>query len=239
LGWRTPPEETFVFNVLVQVATLGGVFAYFWKDITRIVGAFIRGLVRRQPFADPQARLGWYLILATIPAGLFGLAVRGLIEDSFNSPTATAFTLLVTAALLVIAEKVGSRTRCIDDLNWKDSLWFGVFQALSAFSGISRSGSTITGGMIANFRRQDAARFSFLMSIPIMLAAGLLETLDLISMPNLSALLPVFIPGFIVAAITGYLVIRWLLGYLVNHSLYVFAAYCVVLSLVTLAVGLL
>jgi undecaprenyl-diphosphatase len=238
LGWDIPSQEAFIYNVLVQVATLAGVFAYFWKDITTILNAFIQGLVRRQPFGTPQARLGWYLILATIPAGLFGLTIKRLIESAFASTTASAVFLLGTAGLLVIAERLGRTDRCLEALTWKDALWFGAFQALAVFPGISRSGATITGGMIARYQRAEAARFSFLMSIPIMLAAGLLGTLDLIEMPDLGALLPVFLPGFIAAAITGYLAIRWLLRYLVHHSLYVFAAYCVVLSLVSLAVGM-
>jgi undecaprenyl-diphosphatase len=239
LGWSFPKEEAFVFDVLVQVFTLLGVFAYFWRDLVRITKAFITGIVHGRPFADPDACLGWYLTLATIPAGLLGLTIKGLVESVFNSPVATAFFLFLTAVLLVIAERVGNRTRRLEDMRWKDALLFGLFQAVSIFPGVSRSGATITGGMIANFDRQPAARFSFLMSIPIMLAAGLLAGLDILKIPNLNALLPVFLPGFLAAAVTGYLVIRLLLGYLVNHSLYIFAAYCVLIGIVTLGVNLL
>lgn len=239
LGWSLPKDEAFVFDVLVQVATLLGVFAYFWNDLVKITKAFFKGLVHRRPFAEPEACLGWYLILATIPAGLLGLALKDLVENVFNSPVATAFFLFVTAGLLVLAEKVGKRSRWLEDMRWKDTLLFGLFQALSIFPGVSRSGATITGGMIANFDRPPAAWFSFLMSIPIMLAAGLLASLDMLKIPNLGALMPVFLPGFLTAAVVGYISIRWLMKFLIRHSLYIFAVYCVLIGLITLGVNLL
>jgi undecaprenyl-diphosphatase len=183
LGWEIPADEAFAFDVLVQVATLVGVFAYFWRDLVSIITAFIQGLLRRQPFEDPQARLGWYLILATIPAGLFGLTIKEALERGFSDPISTAIQLLITAAMLVVAERVGRRNRGMDALTWKDALWMGAWQAIAALPGISRSGATITGGMIANLERPAAARFSFLMSIPVMLAAGLLATFDLLELP--------------------------------------------------------
>lgn len=238
LGWRFPEDVAFAFDVLVQVATLVGVFAYFWDDLVHIVRAFIAGLVGRRPFTDPQARLGWYLIVATIPAGLVGLLIKDFIAAAFSDAVGTALSLFGTAALLVAAERIGRRSRTLQDFGWKDAWWFGVFQALAIIPGISRSGATIAGGMAIHFDRRSAARFSFLMSIPVMLAAGVLAITDLVKIPNFGALLPVFLPGFLAAAVTGYLAIRWLLGYLVKHSLYIFAAYCVLIGLVTLAANL-
>lgn len=238
LNWNIPADQAFVFNVLVQVATLVGVFAYFWNDLVSIVTCFITGVLNRKPFETLQSRLGWLLILATIPAGLLGLLIKDIIESAFSSTIATAAFLLITAGLLVAAERIGRSNRSMEDLSWKDALWMGCFQALAVFPGISRSGATITGGMTRGLERSTAARFSFLMSIPIMLAAGLLASLDLFEMQNLGSVLPVMIPGFIAAAITGYLAIRWLLGFLVRRSLYPFAAYCVLISLVLLAFSL-
>jgi undecaprenyl-diphosphatase len=229
-NWQIPAQEAFVFDVLVQVATLVGVIAYFWSDLIAIASAFLRGLWQRQPFADPQARVGWYLILATLPAGLVGLALKDLVEQAFSNPTGAAGFLLLTAGLLLVAERVGKRQRGVEEINWKDALWMGVAQALSIFPGVSRSGATITGGMLRDLKRPDAARFSFLMSIPIMLAAGLLAGKDLLNVPNFTSLLPVFIPGFIAAAVTGYLAIRWLLDYLTHKPLYVFSIYCTLLA---------
>lgn len=238
LGWQIPPDQAFVFDVLVQVATLVAVITFFWRDLVDIIRAWLLGLVSRRPFESQGARLGWNLILATIPAGLLGLALKDRIEAAFNSLVATGVFLLVTAVLLLTAEIAGRRNRCFEQMTWKDALMMGLFQAIAIFPGVSRSGSTMTGGMIRSLDRQSAARFSFLMSIPIMLAAGLLATLDMLNIPNLGSLLPVFIPGFITAAVVGYVSIRWLLRYITHHPLYVFAIYCAVVGFAVLGFSL-
>ena len=237
LNWNIPAGQAFVFDVLVQVATLLAVIVYFWHDLVAIVKAVVNGLVKKAPFADPTARLGWLILAATIPAGLAGLLLKNVVESAFGSPRITALFMFVTAALLVMAERVGKRTRTLDTLNWKDAIWIGVFQAIAIFPGVSRSGSTISGGMTRNLERPAAARFAFLMTIPIMLAAGLLASLDVIRTSDLESTLLIFIPGFIAAALTGYLAIRWLLRYLMQHTLYDFAIYCVALGLFVLLVS--
>jgi len=234
LGWKIPSDQAFVFDILVQVASLVAVIAYFWRDLTSILRAMATGLWQRKPFADPQARLGWYIFLA-LPAGWSGLALNGMLESIFGNPGITALLLLITALLLLIAERLGRRQRTLDRLNWKDALLIGFFQVLALFPGVSRSGATITGAMARDLDRHAAARFSFLMSVPIMLAAGLLATLDLLKIPGLSSFLPTFLPGFLASALVGYLAIRWLLGYLASHPLYIFAFYCIALSLLSLA----
>ncbi len=234
LGWQIPAQEAFVFDVLVQVATLLAVVAYFWQELLTIIKAFITGLFRRKPFEDPFSRLGWYLILATIPAGLIGLTIKDLVEKAFNSLAAAGFFLLLTAVLLLLAERLGRRDRKMDGLNWVDAIWIGLFQALAIFPEVPRSGSTMTGAMIRGLERPSSARFSFLMSIPIMLAAGLSASVDLFSIPHLASALPVFIPGFITAAIVGYIAIRWLIGYLTHHSLTIFSIYCALLGTVAI-----
>jgi len=233
-GWEIPADQVFVFDVLVQMGTLLAVIVYFWKDLVSILVAVFQGLVQRHPFATQEARLGWYLVLATIPAGLAGLALKDLVEQAFNSPTATAFFLLVTSALLILAEIIGKRSRNISSMNWKDALWIGVSQIISIFPGISRSGSTITGGMLRNFERSAAARFSFLMSIPIMLAAGGSAAVDLLKVPSLGQFLPLVLVGMLAALVVGYLSIHWLLRFLTHRPLIVFAIYCAVLSIIIL-----
>lgn len=233
-GWNIPADDAFVFDVLVQVATLLAVFAYFWSDLKSIGQAFFVNIVNGQPFSNPKSRLGWYIILASIPAGLLGLALKDVIEKAFDSAFASSLFLLVTAVLLLGAERAGRRDRDLMQISWKDALWVGIFQALAIFPGISRSGSTIVGGMTRNFDRSGAARFSFLISIPIMLAAGFLAALDLIGQPDTIHNLPIYLPGFIAAAVTGYLAIRWLLNYLTRHPLYLFSIYCTALAFLTL-----
>ena len=236
LNWDIPISQAFIFDVLVQVATLIGVVAYFWRDLTTIISAVLKGLWQRQPFSNPSARLGWFILLACLPAGVIGLALKDLVEQAFDSPLATAFFLFGTAILLVMAEIWGKRLRNFEQITWLDALWIGFFQVLAIFPGLSRSGATISGGMLRHLDRPPAARFSFLLLVPIMLAAGAVASLDLIQTPNLGSLLPVFIPGFIASAVVGYLAIRWLLGYLARSSLYIFSIYCTVLALITLLV---
>ncbi len=237
-GWKIPAQEAFIFDVLVQLGTLLAVIVYFWKDLVAIVIAFVGGLLRGKPFETQESRLGWYLILATIPAGVFGLLIKKTVEAAFASPVATALFLLATALMLYVAETLGRRARTLDCLNWKDALLIGLAQAISIFPGISRSGSTIAGGLLRNFKRADAGRFAFLMSIPVMLAAGLVEMVDMVQMPGLGSFLPVVAVGFITAAVVGYLAIRWLLHYLAHHSLNIFAIYCVAASAVVIIYAL-
>jgi undecaprenyl-diphosphatase len=238
LGWNIPADQAFVFDVLVQLATLAALIIFFWKDLWAIAKAWVTGLFHRTPFADTQSRLGWYLILATIPAVVIGYPLKNAVEKAFISPLLTGLFMFVTAALLVVAELVGKRQRNLESLTWIDALWVGLFQAISIFPGISRSGSTISGGMMRNLERPAAARFAFLMSVPVMVGAGLLAFLDLLKIPGLGHVLLVFIPGFIAAGVVGYLAIRWLLGYLVKHTLYDFAIYCIALGTIVVVMSL-
>ncbi len=235
LKWQI--SQAFKFDVLVQLGTLLALIVYFWKDLVEIIVAVIRALLRRKPFGDPLARLGWYLVLATIPAGVAGLLFRNVVENLFkNQGLEGMIRLFLTAVLLAAAEYFGKKQRHFESLNWLDALWMGLFQVLSVVPGASRSGSTISGGLFRQLDRPAAARFSFLLSVPVMLAAGAVEGIGLLKVPDLSSLLPQFAVGFILAAVVGYLAVRWLLGYLQKHSLYVFAIYCAALGLVTLVV---
>lgn len=231
LGWKIPEQQVFPFDVLVQLGTLLAVIIYFWSDLWAIVRAFIQGLIQRKPFADPLSRQGWLLILASIPAGLAGLLLKDLVDQAFQSVWITGLFLLVTAALLTVAEWVGKRSRSLESLGWLDAVWMGVAQALAIFPGISRSGATMAGGLVRNLNRTAAARFSFLMSIPVMLAAGGVALKDVLDTPGLSSMLPQIGVGFVAAAVVGYLSIRWLLRFVSTHSLRPFAVYCAGLGL--------
>jgi undecaprenyl-diphosphatase len=237
LNWDIPEGQAFIFNVLVQVATLVAVIAYFWKDLMDILQAWLKATWQCRPFSTSDSRLGWYILLATLPAGIIGLLLKDLVERAFASPVVTAGFLFITAVLLVIAERVGKRDRQLEEIKGGDALLVGFGQALAIFPGVSRSGATIAAGMTRNLQRPASARFAFLISIPIMLAAGLLAGLDLLNIPDFASLLPVFIPGFIAAAVTGYLSIRWLLVFLLRHTLYGFAIYCVVFALIVFGVS--
>ena len=234
LGWHFPKTETFIFDVLVQWGTLVAVIVYFWHDLVTIGTAFLRGIAQHTPFADPDSRMGWYLILATIPAVVIGLLFKDFFEEAFSNPKMTGVFLLLTALLLVVSETVGHRNRSMETLTWKDSLFIGFSQALALLPGVSRSGATIAGGMSRHIDRSSAARFSFLMSVPVMLGAGLLAFKDLAELPDAGGFLMPLLVGFCAAAVSGYIAIRWLISYLSKHSLYLFAVYCTVLGLIVI-----
>jgi undecaprenyl-diphosphatase len=235
LGW---PDAPFTFEVLVQWGTLVGVFVYFWRDLWDIACSIVVGLIRRQPLATASARMGWYILLGTVPAVIFGFLLKDIFEAAFAAPVAVAATLFGTAAILMIAEHFGRRKRTVEDWGWLDALIVGLWQVLALFPGISRSGATIGGAMLRDFDRPAAARFSFLLSVPALLGAGILAIADLLGTGALQAELPALAVGFTAAAISGYLCIRWLLGYLQGHSLRVFAIYCALFGLSCLIVAL-
>jgi undecaprenyl-diphosphatase len=231
LNWQFPEEQVFVFDVLVQLGTLVAVIVYFRKDLWNIAKAFITSLVHRKPFETADARLAWWIILATLPAVVVGLLVKGIVEQAFSSPLATGCFLLGTAGLLALAEWKSQVKKDLNKATWIDALVIGLFQVVSLFPGVSRSGATITGGMLSGLHRREAARFSFLMSVPVMLGAGLLGTLDLLKIPGLAEFLPMLLVGMATAAIIGYIAIHWLLRFLTHHRLYWFALYCLVIGL--------
>lgn len=224
-NWTIEPNAAFAFDVLVQLGTLLAVIVYFAKDLWHLAMAMVNGLRTGKPFESVDARLGWLVILATIPAALIGLLFKKYFVALHQMPVIVAAILFLTAGLIFIVEYVGQRNRDLKTLNWIDALVIGCSQALALFPGVSRSAATLSGGLVRGLERPAAARFSFLMSIPILLAAGVLAANDLVDIPNFTALLPPLLVAFIVAAIVGFASIHWLLGYLAKHSLNIFAWY--------------
>lgn len=220
-------NRTFSFNVIIQLGTVAALLLFFWQDYWQIVRAFFLGIKNRKPFEDFYSRLGWLVVAATIPAGLAGLLLNQFVKDMSGDPLLWAgIRLLFTAILLTVVEYFDKKSRTLESATWWDALTVGLFQVLAIFPGASRSGSTMAGAMFRGFDRPSAARFAFLMSAPILLAAGLYETVQVIRLPNTTEFLPILMTGFVASAMVGWLAIRWLLGYLRSHSLYVFAAYC-------------
>lgn len=224
-------DAAFAFNVLVQLGTIVSLVIYFWKDLLALVKAFFA-----RPFSTPENKLAWYIIIATIPALLAGVLLKHFVEGLFKTPLIeAAIRLFAAAVLMALAEYFGKRTRQLESMTWPDALFVGLMQVIAVFPGASRSGTTISGGMFRGFDRPSAARFAFLMSIPVMLAAGGYETLDMLkNVPNLGGFLPLLVVGFVTAAIVGWFAIRWLLGYLNKNSLYIFAGYCALVGTICL-----
>ena len=215
-------DAMFSFLVIVQLGTLISLFAFYWKDLIGIAKATID--FRR---STPERNLGIYIIVATIPALMAGYLLKDAVEALFTQPMLQASIRLFSAAvLLTLAELLTRKNRTLESMTWLDALIVGLFQIIAVFPGASRSGSTISGGMFRGFDRPSAARFAFLMSVPVMLAAGGYEMLDVIRMPNLGEFLPPLAVGFVTAAIFGWFAIKWLIDYLSKRSLYVFAIYC-------------
>ena len=233
LNWHFSESEAFIFDVLVQWGTLAAVIIYFWKDLRAIFFAAVSSL-RSRNLEDKDARLAWLIVIASIPAAIIGFLVRDAIQSVFIQPAIAGWLLLATAGLLVMAELLGKRMRDLDKLSLLDALIIGLFQAFSLLPGISRSGSTIAGAMIRNIDRASAARFSFLMSVPVMMGAGLFALTELGQFSDLSAFAGPLIVGFIFSALVGYFAIKWLLNFVANRSFYPFAIYCTLLGFISI-----
>lgn len=236
-GWTFDPQIAFVFDVLVQLGTLAAVIVYFRRELWLVLKSALRGLISGRPLTDPYARLGWLLVAASLPASLLGLVLRPQVEAAFDNPTAVGGFLLITALLLAFSERIGERVRSIESLTALDALIIGTAQALALFPGVSRSGATISGGLIRDLERPQAARFSFLMAVPVMLGAGVVASADLARMADLPANLTAIVIGAAAAAIVGFAAIHWLLRYLAYRSLGVFVYYCGLVGFAALIVG--
>ena len=233
LGIPAQDPAVFTFNVLVQLGTTLALIIYFWKDLLDIFLGTLKNLGGLGNFKTlpENARMGWFIIIATIPALLAGALLKKYVVALFGMPlTEAAIRLFAAAILLSLAEALGKRNRKLGSMTWLDALIVGLMQVIAVFPGASRSGTTISGGMFRGFDRPAAARFAFLMSVPVMVAAGAYEALGLLKMQHISQFLPLVIVGFLVAALVGWFAIHWLLGYLNKHSLYIFAAYCAVVG---------
>lgn len=163
------------FTAITQLGTEAAVVLFFWRDIKRIIGAWFRALFGKLPQSNPDVRLGWWIILGTLPIVVLGLLFQDLIETSLRSLWFVASTLIIFGILLGIADRVGSRTRTLDTLNWKHGVIFGFAQALALIPGVSRSGGTITAGLFMGYKRADAARYSFLLAIPAVFGSGFFQ----------------------------------------------------------------
>lgn len=235
--WLGLPADnrTFSFNVIIQLGTVAALLLFFWRDYWKIIKVFLDGIRDRKPFENFYSRFGWLLIVATIPAGLAGLTLKPFVDRMSGDPLLWAgIRLLFTAILLAIVEYFDKKNRILESASWIDALIVGFFQMLAIFPGASRSGSTMAGAMFRGFDRPSATRFAFLMSAPILLLAGLYETVQVIILPNTTEFLPILITGFVVSAIVGWFAIRWLMVFVRRHSLYVFSIYCLIAGVIVL-----
>ena len=233
LGWGDPGVA---FTAVIQLGSIAAVLAYFRQDLLEVAQGVTRAF-RHGQWRDPSARLGVAIALGTVPIVLAGLALKHFVPDyehsSLRSLTSIAIVSIVMALLLAVAELIGSRRRQLQQVTSRDGLLVGLAQALALVPGVSRSGSTLTASLFDGWQRADAARFSFLLGIPAITLAGLVELKDAIAAPANGGPIPMLV-GVLTAGVVSWLAIAWLLRFLQRHSTWVFVGYRLVFGLVLL-----
>jgi len=229
-GWDDPGAS---FTAVIQLGTMAAVVIYFWGDLWRIAGAWLASLREPSRRGELDARMGWYLIVATVPIVIFGLAFSDQIETGARDLRLIASTLIVGGLVLLAAEKVGTRRKRLEDVDTRSGVIIGVAQSAALVPGVSRSGATISAGMFLGLDRESAARFSFLLSIPAVVLSGVYQMTDIGSDagPGVAATVVATLVSFAV----GYASIVWLLRWLTSHSTVVFVVYRVALGLLLFA----
>ncbi len=226
----TQPDLNAV--AVAHLGTLLAVLMYFFKDLRSIATGTLSGIRTGQLMGTTEARLGWYIIAGSIPAATAGLTLADYFERVFNTPLIAAAFLLCTAALLILGERMRTGGKTLSDMSWGDAIIIGFFQMLALLPGISRSGSTIVGGLMRGLDRGVAARYSFLLGAPAIAGAGLTSLLDLAGSPDLGNKIASLFTTFAVSAIVGYACIHFLLQWLKKRSLVPFAVYCAAFGII-------
>ncbi len=250
LRWDDPALDSLTFDVALHLGTLVALLTYFWNDWVRFIRAGIASIAERKIGGDPDRRLVWYLVLGTIPGGIVGLLFEHRIEEMFHPSGATiapasmiwmGIIIGLLGALLYVAERFARHVRGIERVNLRDAILIGCSQALAIFPGVSRSGSTITSGLAVGLDRETAARFSFLLSAPIIAGAGLTSLWNIYKGIHSGAIatseLAIFPLGFVAAALSGYFCIKFLLKFLQRHSTKPFVYYRWALALFVIFVA--
>ncbi|HEX6652895.1 MAG TPA: undecaprenyl-diphosphate phosphatase [Thermoleophilaceae bacterium] len=232
-GWEDPGAA---FTAVVQLGTMLAVLLYFREDLLRIGLAWLRSLRDRSLRGTLDARLGWYILLGTIPIGIFGLIFKDQIENGARDLYLISIALIVFGLVLLAAEEVGRKNRPLEAINRRDGLVIGLFQALALVPGVSRSGATISAGLFRGFDRPSAARYSFLLSVPAVVLSGLFELKSIVDgSEHVHTGAGSLIIATVLAFVVGYWSIAFLLRYVSRHSTLVFVVYRVALGLLVLA----
>ena len=226
-------QPTLGMSIVAHLGTWLAVVIYFARDLWSLLTGTFTSVKERQLMAYPESRLVGYIIISSIPAAIAGYIFNDWFEALFTNARWAAFFLIGTAVVLIIGEKLLSGEKQLAEMSWQDALVIGLFQMVALFPGLSRSGSTIMAGLIRGLNRELAARYSFLISVPIIFGAGLVEMPELINrgfVVSPSILLTIFMTS----AVVGYLCIHFLMSWLRRRSLYPFAIYCATFGLLFL-----
>ena len=232
------PDPGAAGTAVIQLGTMAAVVAYFWKDLTQMAGAFLRSLRPGQDRSSVPARLGWAVVVGTLPISVVGLLLKKQIETSFRSGYVIGGAMVGMALLLWLAEAVAKHRRTIEHIEVRDGWLVGAAQALALVPGASRSGSTLAGALLAGLTREAAARFSFLLSVPAVILSGLLEMKDVLdpppplpgAAPAMQWTLPDLVVATVISGVVGYASIAFLLRYLRTHTTLVFIVYRILLG---------
>lgn len=251
-GWDDPALESLPFDVALHLGTLVALLVFFAKDWVRIVRAGVASVAERKIGDDTDRRLAWFLVIASVPGGVVGLLLERKIEEWFHpaagpiqssSMIVMALIIALLGGLLYLAERLAAHRRSMKQLTYRDSLLIGFAQAFAIFPGVSRSGSTITAGLALGLERESAARFSFLLSAPIVAGAGMKSLLTIYKGVRAGSITAgdfnLFVIGFVAAAISGYFCIKFLLRFLQRNPTNVFVYYRWILAMVVFGVAVL
>ncbi len=251
-GWKDPALTSLTFDVALHLGTLLAVLVYFAHDWVCIIRAFFQSIIERRIGSDPDRRLAWFVVIGTIPGAIAGVLFESKITNLFHEPGAAiapsamiamAIILALLGALLLLADRLARHVVTMQNLTWRNTILIGLSQALAIFPGVSRSGSTITTGLALGLKREAAAKFSFLLSAPIIAGAGLKSMFEIYSGVKSGAIASsefiLFPIGFVFAALSGYICIRFLLNYLQRHNVDLFVYYRWALAVVIVAFALL
>lgn len=238
-GWEDPGAA---FTAIIQIGTLIAVLIYFYEDIFHISQGTLKGIINRNPFGTQESKMGWMIAGGTLPIVILGFLFKKEIETSLRSLYVISVSLIVLALLLMLAEhfvaareKTGKKAKELRDLSWSEAILVGLAQSVALIPGSSRSGTTITGGLFLQMTRETAARFSFLLSLPAVFAAGIFQFIKV--WPELAAsnenILYISV-ATLVSGVVGYASIAFLLEYLKKHTTYFFIIYRIALGLILL-----
>jgi len=227
-GWQGTLVDSLTFDIGLHAGTLVAILAFFWRDWFDLFRKFFNGL-GNNTWKTGEGRLVWFIVLATIPAGVLGLKFEHVVENYFRNPLLIAAALVVISLVMWGADRYSSKTEIISKMSLRHALFIGFAQALALVPGVSRSGITITAGLMAGYTRESAARFSFLLSTPVIAGAALMKLRKLHLAE--SEAIP-FVVGAVFSAVVGYVCIKFLLQYLNKHTLNVFVGYRIALAAV-------
>jgi len=233
------PDLNKTFDVALHLGTFVAVLVYFWREVVKLIGAWARSLARRT-LADPEAKLAWLLLVSTIPAGILGVALEGFIEDRLGKPWIIAITMIVFALVMYAIDHVAKLDRDLDALTWTDSILIGVAQAFALCPGVSRSGITMMTGLALRLDRESAARYSFLLSIPVIGGAAAFKAAEIAKNGLPSGTAMPFAVGILSAAVSGFAAIWFVLDYLKRNNFNLFVIYRIVVGiaiLILMAIG--